>query len=149
LSINNIINTFASNARPGLIFILVKIAFFSVKQEKFVLILYIKLIEISKFHFQNDAIELKKNRDREFNKHFDKLIWYYNEFFLFHRKMTIFLIILYLGDGTPMDFWDFTGWRNIQQNQGLDHPKVLTPHLLHHINPNVKLIIILRNPTQR
>ena len=63
--------------------------------------------------------------------------------------MTIVLIIVYLGDGTPMDFWDFTGWRNIQQNQGLDHPKVLTPHLLHHINPNVKLIIILRNPTQR
>lgn len=48
-----------------------------------------------------------------------------------------------------MDFWDFTGWKNIKQNHRLNHPKILTPHLMHHMNPKVKLIIIVRDPTSR
>ncbi|CAG2197783.1 CHST15 [Mytilus edulis] len=56
---------------------------------------------------------------------------------------------LVTGDGTPMDFWDFTGWKNIKQNHRLNHPKILTPHLMHHMNPKVKLIIIVRDPTSR
>lgn len=48
-----------------------------------------------------------------------------------------------------MDFWDFTGWKNIKQNHRLNHPKILTTHLMHHMNPKAKLIIIVRDPTNR
>ncbi|KAL5016974.1 hypothetical protein ScPMuIL_006563, partial [Solemya velum] len=57
--------------------------------------------------------------------------------------------ILVTGDGTPMDFWDFSGWPLIPQNRGLTEPKILTPHLIRHINPNVKLFLILRDPVDR
>ncbi|XP_069127282.1 carbohydrate sulfotransferase 15-like [Argopecten irradians] len=53
------------------------------------------------------------------------------------------------GDGTPMDAWDFRGWTQIPQNKGLKEPKYLTPDLVHHVNKNMKLIIIMRNPVDR
>ncbi|XP_060085677.1 carbohydrate sulfotransferase 15-like [Ylistrum balloti] len=53
------------------------------------------------------------------------------------------------GDGTPMDAWDFRGWTQIPQNNGLKEPKVLTPDLVYHVNKNVKLIIIMRDPIER
>lgn len=53
------------------------------------------------------------------------------------------------GDGTPMDMWDMSGWVSVAQNQGLQEPNFLTPHLIHHVNPKVKFIIILRDPVQR
>ncbi|XP_061192047.1 carbohydrate sulfotransferase 15-like [Saccostrea echinata] len=56
---------------------------------------------------------------------------------------------LITGDGTPMDMWDFRGWKMIPQNRGLSEPRYLTPHLIKHINPDVKLIVILRNPVDR
>lgn len=56
---------------------------------------------------------------------------------------------LITGDGTPMDFWDFSGWPLIPQNKNQTLPKVLTPHLIKHLNPNVKLILVLRDPTER
>nr|XP_022316415.1 carbohydrate sulfotransferase 15-like isoform X2 [Crassostrea virginica] len=56
---------------------------------------------------------------------------------------------LITGDGTPMDMWDFRGWKMIPQNRGLQEPKYLTPHLIQHINPGVKLIVLLRNPADR
>ncbi|XP_048762961.2 carbohydrate sulfotransferase 15-like isoform X2 [Ostrea edulis] len=56
---------------------------------------------------------------------------------------------LITGDGTPMDMWDFRGWKMIPQNKGLKEPRYLTPHLIKHINPVVKLIVILRNPVDR
>ncbi|XP_060083042.1 carbohydrate sulfotransferase 15-like [Ylistrum balloti] len=57
--------------------------------------------------------------------------------------------LLITGDGTPMDFWDFSGWPKIPQNRNQNIPKILTPHLLKHVNPNVKLILVLRDPTER
>lgn len=53
------------------------------------------------------------------------------------------------GDGTPMDMWDMSGWVSIPQNQGFREPRVLTPHLIKHMNPAVKLIVILREPVER
>ncbi|KAL3885341.1 hypothetical protein ACJMK2_025412 [Sinanodonta woodiana] len=57
---------------------------------------------------------------------------------------------LVTGHGDPMDLWDHTMWRNIPQNNFLDdEPDVLAPDLIRHINPDVKLILILRNPIER
>ncbi|XP_048763501.1 carbohydrate sulfotransferase 15-like [Ostrea edulis] len=53
------------------------------------------------------------------------------------------------GDGTPMDFWDFSGWPQIPQNFGLQDPKVLTPHLMKYFNPYLKFILIFRQPSER
>ncbi|XP_069119758.1 carbohydrate sulfotransferase 15-like isoform X2 [Argopecten irradians] len=53
------------------------------------------------------------------------------------------------GDGSPIDFWDFRGWKDIPQNAGLRDPRVLTPHLINHVNPNTKFILLLRNPIDR
>ncbi|XP_029646401.1 carbohydrate sulfotransferase 15 [Octopus sinensis] len=52
-------------------------------------------------------------------------------------------------DGSPTVFWDFTGWPFIPQNKGLEQPKVLTPHCISHLTPNVKFILLLRNPIER
>ncbi|KAL3876259.1 hypothetical protein ACJMK2_034127 [Sinanodonta woodiana] len=56
---------------------------------------------------------------------------------------------LVTGDGTPMDFWDFSGWTDIPQNYGLLEPAYLTPHLIRHMNPDVKMILIFRDPMER
>lgn len=52
-------------------------------------------------------------------------------------------------DGTPMDFWDFTGWPQIPQNVNVGNPKILTPHLMKYLNPYVKFILIFRQPSER
>ncbi|XP_052252125.1 carbohydrate sulfotransferase 15-like isoform X4 [Dreissena polymorpha] len=53
------------------------------------------------------------------------------------------------GDGTPMDMWDMRGWPEIPQNAGQESPRFTTPHLIHHINPGVRLLAIFREPTRR
>ncbi|WAQ97045.1 CHSTF-like protein, partial [Mya arenaria] len=53
------------------------------------------------------------------------------------------------GDGTPMDLWDERGWVNLPQNAGRKTPLFLTPHLVNHVNPHVKLIVIFREPVNR
>ncbi|KAK3592495.1 hypothetical protein CHS0354_026616 [Potamilus streckersoni] len=57
---------------------------------------------------------------------------------------------LVTGHGDPMDFWDHTMWRRIPQNDMLaNEPVVLAPDLIRHINPDVKLILMLRDPIER
>ncbi|VDI28441.1 Hypothetical predicted protein [Mytilus galloprovincialis] len=56
---------------------------------------------------------------------------------------------LITGDGTPMDMWDYRGWPQIPQNLNKSDPEILTPHLIRHLNPDMKFIIILRNPIDR
>ncbi|XP_052778544.1 carbohydrate sulfotransferase 15-like [Mya arenaria] len=56
---------------------------------------------------------------------------------------------LITGDGTPMDLWDERGWVNLPQNAGRKTPLFLTPHLVNHVNPHVKLIVIFREPVNR
>ncbi|KAK3584633.1 hypothetical protein CHS0354_003917, partial [Potamilus streckersoni] len=54
------------------------------------------------------------------------------------------------GHGDPMDFWDQASWKMIPQNDpNLDEPVYTTPHLIKHVNPGVKLILLLRDPIER
>lgn len=49
-----------------------------------------------------------------------------------------------------MDFWDHKYWRDIHQNDPYANvPKVMTPHLVKHVLPNIKLILLLREPAER
>ena len=49
-----------------------------------------------------------------------------------------------------MDFWDHSSWKRIPQNDpSADVPEVNTPRLIKHVNPDVKLILILRDPIER
>ncbi|XP_061187470.1 carbohydrate sulfotransferase 15-like [Saccostrea echinata] len=57
---------------------------------------------------------------------------------------------LITGHGDPMDFWDHSHWREIPQNAPYSKsPKFLTPHLVKHVQPNIKLILLLREPAER
>ncbi|KAL3891470.1 hypothetical protein ACJMK2_003732 [Sinanodonta woodiana] len=54
------------------------------------------------------------------------------------------------GHGDPMDFWDQASWKMIPQNDPMmDEPVYTTPHLIKHVNPGVKLILLLRDPIER
>ncbi|XP_048730666.2 carbohydrate sulfotransferase 15-like isoform X2 [Ostrea edulis] len=54
------------------------------------------------------------------------------------------------GHGDPMDFWDNRFWRHIPQNdEGASEPTYTTANLVHHVQPNMKLILLLRDPVER
>lgn len=54
------------------------------------------------------------------------------------------------GHADPMDFWDHTLWWLIPQNNGnASEPVFTTPHLIHYVQPNIKLILLLREPAER
>lgn len=60
------------------------------------------------------------------------------------------LFFLFIGHADPMDFWDHSDWREIPQNDPTaDVPTFITPHLVKHVQPNVKLILMLRQPAER
>ena len=63
----------------------------------------------------------------------------------FVRLFTIF----FSGDGSTHDLAGNVGWKLIPQNQGLKEPQFITPHLIRHMNPDVKIIVILRDPVER
>ncbi|XP_052086615.1 carbohydrate sulfotransferase 15-like [Mytilus californianus] len=49
-----------------------------------------------------------------------------------------------------MDFWQAFDWRNIPQNNPQSiAPKYITPDLIKHINPNIKIILMIRDPVER
>ena len=56
---------------------------------------------------------------------------------------------LLIVEGTPRTLWDGERWKLDPLNAGLDTPAVLIPHKLHHVTPDVKLIVILRDPADR
>ncbi|KAK3600484.1 hypothetical protein CHS0354_023583, partial [Potamilus streckersoni] len=57
---------------------------------------------------------------------------------------------LVTGHGDPMDFWDQASWRDIPQNdQNADEPVYTDIHVIRHLNPNLKLILLLRDPVER
>ncbi|XP_062587527.1 carbohydrate sulfotransferase 15-like [Saccostrea cucullata] len=57
---------------------------------------------------------------------------------------------LITGHADPMDFWDHNHWREIPQNNpNSSEPKFLKPHLVRHVQPNIKLILLLREPAER
>lgn len=53
------------------------------------------------------------------------------------------------GEASASTMWDNHQWQYMPENDGLSEPAVLTPHYIRHIQPDVKLIVILRNPTDR
>ncbi|CAC5406761.1 CHST15 [Mytilus coruscus] len=53
------------------------------------------------------------------------------------------------GEATPAYLWRLYTWKLYPQNQNKTKPIVLLPDLVRHIIPNVKLIIILREPVDR
>jgi N-acetylgalactosamine 4-sulfate 6-O-sulfotransferase len=52
-------------------------------------------------------------------------------------------------DGTPRLIFHGDDWAMDSGNNGLDEPKVLLPHKLHHVLPKAKIIVVMRNPTDR
>ena len=54
-----------------------------------------------------------------------------------------------LGEYTAMTFFDMSYWRQDPENKELSEPLITTPYDVHKVNPNIKLIILLRNPTER
>ena len=52
-------------------------------------------------------------------------------------------------EGTPRTLWDGDSWSLDPLNAGLQLPAVLTPHKLRHVTPDVKFIVILRDPVRR
>ncbi|XP_062588301.1 carbohydrate sulfotransferase 15-like [Saccostrea cucullata] len=57
---------------------------------------------------------------------------------------------LITGHSDPMDFLDHNHWREIPQNDpNSNEPKFLTPHFVRHVQPNIKLILLLREPAER
>ena len=56
----------------------------------------------------------------------------------------------FTGAGDPMDFWDEFNWKLIPQNDPkASEPLWTTPYFVHHMNPNVKLLLMLRDPVER
>ena len=53
------------------------------------------------------------------------------------------------GEASPSIFWDASHWKELPENRGLDEPKYVTAHYVKHIVPDVKIIVILRDPTDR
>ncbi|XP_071098219.1 carbohydrate sulfotransferase 15-like [Haliotis cracherodii] len=53
------------------------------------------------------------------------------------------------GDGSASTAWHNPNWRNLPGNYNCTEPRVLTPHYIHHLNPSTKIIIVVRNPTDR
>lgn len=53
------------------------------------------------------------------------------------------------GEATPGYMWRLYTWPYYPQNKHLNSPRILLPDLVRHILPDVKLIVILRDPVER
>ncbi|XP_067652437.1 carbohydrate sulfotransferase 15-like [Haliotis asinina] len=56
---------------------------------------------------------------------------------------------LITGDGSPSTVCHNVRWRYLPGNYNCTEPRVLNPHYLYHHNPSAKIIILIRNPTDR
>lgn len=59
------------------------------------------------------------------------------------------IYVVYLGEGTVDVSFDNSHWRQLPGNEGCNEPVYTNPHFLRHIVPNVKLIVMMRNPVDR
>ena len=59
------------------------------------------------------------------------------------------LSIYYLGEASVDTMFDNAQWMNFEGNEKCNEPLVLNQHMLKRINPNMKLIVMLRNPIER
>ncbi|XP_046560547.1 carbohydrate sulfotransferase 15-like [Haliotis rubra] len=53
------------------------------------------------------------------------------------------------GDGSVSTAWHNQHWRHLPGNYNCTEPRVLAPHYIYHLNPSTKIIILVRNPTER
>ncbi|KAK2141996.1 hypothetical protein LSH36_1007g01035 [Paralvinella palmiformis] len=53
------------------------------------------------------------------------------------------------GEATPSYCYDNDGWRLIPGNRDLDEPRYGVPHVIRHVTPSAKIILLLRDPTER
>ncbi|CAH1784895.1 unnamed protein product [Owenia fusiformis] len=53
------------------------------------------------------------------------------------------------GDASASTLWDNAHWDSYHGNAGREDPFYLTPQFLHHLQPDAKFIVSLRNPTLR
>ncbi|KAL3864864.1 hypothetical protein ACJMK2_006514 [Sinanodonta woodiana] len=53
------------------------------------------------------------------------------------------------GEASVSLFWDNSDWYNYPENQHFLEPQYTNPDYIHHLLPDVKLILIVRNPTDR
>ena len=59
-------------------------------------------------------------------------------------------IYMLVGLGDPMDIWREFSWNLIPQNDPKStEPTWTIPHVVHHMTPNVKLFLLLRDPVPR
>ena len=54
-----------------------------------------------------------------------------------------------IGDGTPGYLGEFAYWWKFDGNKNRDVPKYTIADDIHHLTPNVKLLVTLRNPADR
>lgn len=53
------------------------------------------------------------------------------------------------GDGTSSYLWTINSWKSLFGNENLEEPKITTANLIKMLTPSAKIIIVLRNPTDR
>jgi len=53
------------------------------------------------------------------------------------------------GDASPSYLWKLYTWRRLPYNKNLTRPRVQTFDLIKQVMPNVKFIIMLRDPVER
>ena len=64
--------------------------------------------------------------------------------------IALLCLLLILGDGSASTVWDNRGWPHIPENCNYtERPVVLHAHLIKHILPQAKILVILRNPIDR
>ncbi|XP_021362965.1 carbohydrate sulfotransferase 15-like [Mizuhopecten yessoensis] len=56
---------------------------------------------------------------------------------------------LITGEGSQSTFWDNTWWWRYPENRNDEEPGIVTANFIRHILPEVKLLVILRNPVDR
>ena len=52
---------------------------------------------------------------------------------------------MFAGEGTVDVSHENNGWRKLPANKECNEPKVLNSHYLHHLNPEMRIIIAMRN----
>ncbi|XP_069137818.1 carbohydrate sulfotransferase 15-like isoform X2 [Argopecten irradians] len=53
------------------------------------------------------------------------------------------------GEGTPVTLWDHIWWWAFPENKKDEEPGLINAHFIRHLLPDVKILVILRNPVDR